>query len=220
MNRDGTDIHRVTTIPVAGFHNNGIGFSWSHDGGKLLYSHNSLLYTVDENGANLTLIATAPAGRHFRECEFSYSGDKIVVLTMGEKPYDNEIYTMDANGSNMIMVVDNLPGTINSPTWSIDESQIMYTYDVSGFEDPNGEGRQLDARVFILNLSDTTTTDISVNKLNLTNDTFPRFSPSGSHVIFENTTNDGFNPKNVWRMDVNGDNRTELFNNAETPDWK
>lgn len=218
MNRDGSDIRRITTIPIAGFNNDGIGFNWSPDGGKFIYGHYNQLYSVDENGSNLTLIATAPAGRHFRECEWSHFGDKIVVLTIGEMPYDSEIYTMDANGSNMTLVVDNLPGTVSAPTWSIDGNSILYTYDVSGFESP--DGRQLDSRIFLKSLIDTTLIDLSLNKNGGTNDTYPRFSPDGAWIIFENTTNDGFNPKNIWIMDIDGDNREELFMNAATPEWK
>ncbi len=218
MNRDGSNNFRVTTLPIAGYHNNGIGFSWSPDGGKFLYSHYNQLYTVDENGSNLTLIATAPAGRHFRECEYSTFGDKIVVLTIGEKIYDNEIYTMNSNGTNMTMVVDNLPGIVESPSWSIDGNKILFTHDISGFESPTG--RQLDARVFIKNLLDSTTVDISVDKSAGTNDTRPRFSPDGAYIIFENTTNDGFNQKDLWIMDADGDNRRLLIPDAETPEYK
>lgn len=218
MDRDGSNLFKVTTIPIAGFHNNGIGFSWSPDGGKLIYSHYNELYSVDENGSNLTLIATAPAGRHFRECEYSTFGDKIVVLTIGEKIYDNEIYTLNADGSNMTLVVDNLPGIVESPSWTIDGNSILYTHDVSGFESPTG--RQLDARVFLKSLVDTTLEDLSTNKEPGTNDTHPSFSPDGAFIIFENTTNDGFNPKDIWVMDIQGDGRRLIIQDAETPDWK
>jgi TolB protein len=218
MNRDGNNAYKITTLPVAGYHNNGIGFSWSPDGGKFLYSHYNQLYSVDENGSNLTLIATAPAGRHFRECEYSTFGDKIIVLTVGEKIYDNEIYTMNSDGSNMTMVIDNLPGIVESPSWSIDGNSIMFTHDVSGFESPTG--RQLDARIFIKSLIDTTYLDISIDKQSGTNDTRPRFSPTGAHVIFENTTNDGFNPKDLWIVDITGANRRLLISNAETPEYR
>jgi TolB protein len=218
MYRDGTDPHQVTSIPIAGYHNNGIGFNWSPDGGKIIYSHYNSLYSVDENGANLTLIATAPTGRHFRECDYSTFGDKIVVLTVGEKIYDNEIYTMNANGTNMTLVVDNLPGIVASPSWSIDGNSILFTHDVSGFESPTG--RQLDARIFLKSLIDTTYLDISTNKSPGTNDTHPEFSPDGAYIVFENTTNDGFNPKDIWAVDVTGTNRRLLITNAETPEYK
>ncbi len=218
MNRDGSDPYRITTLPIAGYFNNGIGFNWSPDGGKFLYSHYNQLYTVDENGANLNLIATAPAGRHFRECEYSPFGDKIVVLTIGEKVYDNEIYIMNSDGSGAYLFVENFPGMISGPSWSIDGTKIVFSRDVSGINDPTG--RQYDAHIIIKGIADTTSVDISGNKLPGSNDTNPRYSPDGAYIIFENTTNDSFNPKDIWIMNLDGDDRKLLFQNAETPDYK
>ncbi|MEJ2495684.1 MAG: hypothetical protein P8Y79_15305, partial [Ignavibacteriaceae bacterium] len=96
MDIDGSDIFRVTNIPVAGYHNNGIGFSWSPDGGQLIYPNYDKLYKINQSGASLTQIATAPPDRHFRETDWSASTNKIVALTIGEKPYDSEIYLMDS----------------------------------------------------------------------------------------------------------------------------
>ena len=36
MNTDGSNIFKVTTLPVVGYHNNGIGFCWSPDGGHII----------------------------------------------------------------------------------------------------------------------------------------------------------------------------------------
>jgi len=218
MNRDGSDPYKITTLPIAGYFNNGIGFSWSPDGGKFLYSHYNQLYTIDENGANLNLIATAPSGRHFRECEFSPFGDKIVVLTIGEKTYDNEIYIMNSDGSGAYLFVENFPGMISGPSWSIDGTKIVFCRDVSGINDPTG--RQYDARIFIKGLTDTSSVDVSGNKLPGTNDTNPRYSPDGAYIIFESTTNDGFNPRDLWIMNLDGEDRKLLFMNAETPEYK
>ena len=75
--------------------------------------------------------------------------------------------------------------------------------------------------MFIKGISDTTFIDLSAAKPDGTNDTHPRFSPDGAYVIFENTTNDNFNPKSVWITDIaTGQDRTLLFSNAETPDWQ
>ncbi len=218
MDRNGKNVFRVTTLPIAGFNNNGSGFSWSPDGGKFVYSHYNSLYTIDENGANLNLIATAPAGRNFRECEWSPMGDKIVVLTVGEKVYDSEIYLMNADGTNMTLFVDNLPGIVESPSFSIDGSSILFTHDVSGFESLTG--RQLNAHMFIKGITDSTFIDLSVNKPNGTNDLHPRFSPNGAFVIFENTTNDNLNPTDIWIADIIGEERTKVFSDAQTPEWR
>lgn len=218
MDRDGSNAYRVTTLPIAGYHNNGIGFAWAPDGGSLIYSHYNKLYRIDENGSNLRLIATAPAGRHFRECDFSPIGDKILALTVGENPWDNEIYILNTDGSNFTLLVDNLPGIIEAPSFSIDGQNFIFTRDISGFESP--DGRQLDTRVYSRSISDTTTTDLSANKIPGTNDSYPRFIPDGSKIILTNAVNDGFTPKNVIIINLVGDERNVILQNAEFPDWR
>ena len=94
----------------------------------------------------------------------------------------------------------------------------MYTRDVSGFE--SADGRQLDSRIFILDLSTMTATDISTSKQQGTNDLRPRFSPFGSKIIFTNVLNDGSGTVSTYTMDIDGNNRNLLFENADMPNWK
>ena len=111
-----------------------------------------------------------------------------------------------------------LDGTIGSPSFSIDGKMILFSYDVSEFQSP--DGRQLDARVFLYNLETEVLTDISVEKEEGTNDLEPRFSPTGAHIIFTNTPNDGISRKDIWKMERDGENRVLFVENGEMPDWK
>ena len=217
MNTDGSDIFRVTNIPVAGYHNNGIGFSWSPDGGQLIYPNYDKLYKINQSGASLTQIATAPPDRHFRETDWSASTNKIVALTIGEKPYDSEIYLMDSDGSNMTLFYSNLPGCMEYPTFSIDGNSIMFTKDVSGFE--SQDGRQLNSHIFIVSINGSDTTDASINKPAGTNDLQPRFSPDGASIIFINKSNVAGSAADIWIMTINGSERKKIISNAMMPDW-
>ncbi len=218
MNRDGSEVFQVTSLPVAGYHNYGMGFCWSPTGTQFLYSHYDKLYRINIDRSNLTEIATAPAGRNFREVDWSPLGDKIVVLTIGSWFYDSEIYLMNADGSNMTLLVDNWPGAIESPSFSPDGSKILFTHDISGFE--AGNGRQMDTHIFLLDLASGDTTDLSSGKPAGTNDLYPRFSPDGSRIIFCNAPNDGSNPGDLWLMETNGQNRKKLLANGMMPDWQ
>ena len=218
MNNDGSGAHQVTTLPVAGFHNNGKGFCWSPDNGKFLYSHYDKLYTIDRNGANLTLIATAPAGRNYRSCDWTDAGNKIVVETVGVLPYDNEIHLIDLIIPKDTIIVNNKPGTVQSPFFSIDGKNVLYTYDVSEFE--SAAGRQLDSRVFIYNIKTGVSTDASKGKASGTNDLNPRYSPDGAKIIFENRNNDGSGTPSIWIYDISQDKRSKLFDNGGSPDWQ
>ncbi len=218
MNKDGSGRQQVTTIPIAGYHNQGIGFNWSPDNGKFIYSNYNKLYRIDKDGVNLTLIATAPINRNFRACDWTAVGNKIVVETISSSPYDSEIYLMNADGSDTTRVVDNLPGVIESPSFSVDGKEILFTRDVSGFESENG--RQLDARIFIINIVTFNLKELSGDKPTGTNDLQPSFSPDGSRIIFTNASNDGTGVKSIWIMDKDGSNRKKVVDNAEMPNWQ
>ncbi|RIJ33970.1 carboxypeptidase-like regulatory domain-containing protein [Pontibacter oryzae] len=219
MNRDGSAKKQITSVPIAGYHNPGIGFAWAPDGGQLIYGHYALLYRINRDGSGLTVIANAPANRHFRMLDWTATGNKILAQTIGASINDSEIYIMEANGTNMTLLVENLPGRVESPAFSIDGKSILYTRDVSGFE--NTEGRQLDSRIFRKNIDGTGLMDMSASKPAGTNDLYPRYSPTGDKIIFVNTPNDGFGPYDVYVMDAaDGKNRTKIFSNAIMPDWK
>ncbi len=218
MNFDGSAPQRITPLPVAGFHNDGNGYAWSPDDGRILFSHYERLYIVDRNGSNLQLIATAPAERNFRSVDWAAQGNKIVAETIASVIYESEIYIMDADGSNMEILIDNVPGNLGQPTFSLDGSQVMYTQDMSGFE--NETGRQLDTHILVIDLLSREVQDLSENKPEGTLDLNPRFSPTGAEIIFVNVKNDLSNEKAIGIMDIDGDNRQRLFNNAEMPFWQ
>ncbi len=219
MNRDGSGKRQVTTLPIAGYHNPGIGFAWSPDGGQLLYAYYEHLYRIERDGSGLALVAKAPANRHFRMVDWTDRGNKIVAQTIGSDINDSEIYIMNADGTNRKLLVENLAGRTESPSFSIDGKEVLFSHDVSGFE--NAEGRQLDAHIFVKKIDGTGLVDISANKPAGTNDLYPRFSPDGSKLIFVNSANDGLGSQDIWMVDVaDGRNRTKLFSNATMPEWE
>jgi len=222
MDTKGENVTQVTSQPIAGYHNDGVGYTWSPDGDQLLYGHYGDLYSINYNGTGESKIADAPVGRHFKQCDWSdhfnfSTQEKIAVLTQGEMPYDNEIYLMDPDGSNMFLLVDNLKGTLSSPHFSPDGSKLIFSLD-SLYEDDNG--RQLDAKIYSINVDGTNLTNLSgTNKTAGTNDLQARYSETGGKIIFMNVANDGEGVKSVWAMDIDGSNREKLIHNGEMPDW-
>ncbi|GGE97093.1 carboxypeptidase-like regulatory domain-containing protein [Hymenobacter cavernae] len=226
MNRDGSDKRRISLFSVDGYNNPGVGYRWSPDGSQLIYAHYNVLYRVNRDGTGHAVLATAPTGRHFRECDWTAQGNRILVQTIGTDPFDSEVYLMNADGSNPTLVLGNLPGRLDSPSFSIDGRDILYTRDLAGFNDATG--RQLNAHVLMLR-ADGSTIDVSAGnsvpgtpntKPAGTNDLYPHYTPDGSKIIFVNTSNDNLSPPEVWVMDLDGRNRTRLFQNATLPDWK
>lgn len=225
MNRDGSNQRRISTLSVEGYNNTGVGYCWSPSGDQLIYSHYDQLYRINRDGTGLALLATAPAGRHFRECTWTaQNGGRLAVQTIGSNVYDAELYLYNIDGTNPVLLVSNLPGRLDSPSFSVDGRTVAYTRDVAGFNDAGG--RQLDAHIFTQRTDGSSTVDISTTssansgKIIGTNDLTPRYSPDGFHLIFVNRTNDDLSPPEVWTADLDGRNRVKLFNNAFLPDWK
>ena len=227
MNRDGSNQRRITTLSAESYNNAGIGYRWSPDGAQLIYTHYDQLLRINRDGTGLTLLATAPAGRHFRECDWTtQQGSRLVVQTIGVNPYDSELYLYNVDGTNPVLLVGNLPGRVDSPSFSIDGRTVLYTRDVAGFNDANG--RQLDSHIFAQRIDGSSTVDITAgtgsgnpgSKATGTNDIMPRYSPDGFRMIFVNRTNDNLSPPEIWAADLDGRNRAKLFSNGFLPDWK
>ncbi len=218
MNLDGGDIRKVTSLPITGNYNSGTGFCWSVDGSKLLYPHYNSLYLINADGTGLTQFATAPAGRNFTFCDWSTYTHKIVVQTTGNNPYDNEIYLMNDDGSGMELFVDNMPGVLQNPVFSVDGTKVMFTQDLDGLNSP--DGRQLNAHIMLKSVSDNTITDLSQYKEDGTNDLMPRFSPDGAFIVYVNKKNTTSGVENIMFMRADGTKRKLVTTNGTMPEWK
>ncbi|GAA4036710.1 hypothetical protein GCM10022409_22040 [Hymenobacter glaciei] len=226
MNRDGSNQRQITALSVEGYSNAGVGYRWSPDGAQIIYAHYDQLYRINRDGSGLTLLATAPAGRHFRECDWTSQGNRLIVQTIGSNPYDSELYFYNVDGTNPVLFIGNLPGRLDSPSFSIDGTRVVYTRDVAGFNSP--AGRQLDSHIFIQRVDGTgTPVDVSSGNASAnstkpvgTNDLTPRYSPDGFRLIFVNRVNDDLSPPELWTVNLDGIGRTKLFSNAFLPDWK
>ena len=136
---------------------------------------------------------------------------------MGNSFYDSEIYTMNSDGSNMTMIIDNVPGAMTSPSFSVDGKFIMYSQDASGYEDATS--RQLDARIYLYSLDSLTATNISTFKPDGTNDLNPKFSSDGSKIIFENVNNSS-GISSIWVMSIDGNDRSKIADKGKMPDYR
>ena len=218
MNRDGSNLSKVTEVPITGYSPLELDFCWSPDGSRLLYMQNSRLFTIQADGSGFSFFADTPTGFTFAECDWTGQGNQILARTVGTDIYESSIYTLNEAGNYQLEVFHDVAGATGGAVFSIDGSKMLYTHDISSFE--NAEGRQLDAHIFIKDLTTFVATDISVHKEDGTNDLDPRFSPDGAWIIFTNTNNDGISQRNIYKMRLDGTERTLLFENAEMPDWK
>lgn len=229
MNSDGSNKRQVTTVPIAGLYQTDLSFSWSPDGTQLLYPNNDRLFAVRTDGTGLRVVSQAPSGRVFAGCDWTPQGNRIVTRTTGTSIYDNELATSQADGSDYRIVYSQKTNRVGNPVFSIDGRQLAFSADSSGFM--NEQGRQLDARIYLLDLTTNRLVNLSAyqntnnqNKPAGTNDLEPRFSPNGAQIIFTNTDNTGNEARSIYTVEINrqvqGGNRKLLFSSAEMPYWR
>ena len=220
MDINGENIIKLTNIPTGGYYNKGVGFSWLPDGERLVFSSYNRLYRINRDGSGLLIITAINPERHFREVDWSPENDKIVALTVGVNRYDARIVLMNINGSGMEEIVSGLQGALENPSFSSDGQQILYTYDVSGFQ--SSEGRQLDARIFRYSRENGEITDLSQHKPAGTNDLAPRFINNDNQIVFYNARNLAGSSRNLYIMPpetTSADQRILLAEDVEMPDW-
>ena len=223
MNPDGTNVLKITNAaPISGFNSDYLNFSWNTSGSQIIYPSFDKLYRINNDGSGLTKIYQTPNGKFISECDWSNDGSKIAIKVNDPNGYNAEIYVINTAGTVQNQVVSGINGAIGGLNFSINGQRLIFTRDVSGFEDANY--RQLDSLVFQAVLSTGVTTEISAEKLIGTIDIDVRFSPNEAEFILMNTSNDGLSIKNIIKYTPAGNNlgasRLILFSNASMPDWE
>ncbi|MFD0964124.1 carboxypeptidase regulatory-like domain-containing protein [Pseudofulvibacter geojedonensis] len=217
---DGSDIIQITnSIPVSGFKLSEVDFSWSTSGDKILYPSFDKLYSINNDGSGLTLVYQTSNGDFITECDWSFNGTTIALKTNNVNGYGASIYTIDMAGNVLTTVLSGINGAVGGINFSVDGTKLLYSHDISGFEDPSY--RQLDTHVFVYDFGTTTSLDISASKPIGFVDVDPRFSPNEAEVICAHGSNDGISEKTLLTIDLDQlATRTELFTNAKMPDWE
>lgn len=227
MNRDGSNLRKVTDVPVSGLVNLDLSFTWANNGSRLIYPSNNRLYSINADGTGLREEARAPAGRQFAGADWNEALKTIITRTTGESVYDNELVLIDTKSGLQVPVLTS-SRRVGNPVLSIDGGEILFSMDIND-QFKNEEGRQTDARIFQLILETRNLADLSSNpsgtsntllKPKGTNDLNPRYSPSGQEIIFTNEVNDGTNPS-LNTTDLTGSrNRSRILDNAEMGYWR
>lgn len=222
-NPDGSNIFKVTGIPLAGFNNLELDYSWSTNGAKFIYPNFNKLYKVNKDGSGQELLYTTTDGSLITECDWSYDESLIALKTNDYNGYNSKIIIIDLLGNTVKTILTGVSGASGGLNFSVDNKYLVYTHDVSNYQDSNY--RQLNSQIFVYNLTDNSVRNISVEseKPNGTNDLDPRFSPNNAQVIFTNTSNDGISPRTVMVINIISETESEravLFENAEMPDFE
>jgi Tol biopolymer transport system component len=204
--------------------------AWSPDGTKLLYRRtpeNPLVQNADTWVLDIAASAVDPTQpvtqsvllRTGDERYPSYSpdGSKIAFrgdLDLAEPSGDEEIYVMDADGTNVRQLTSNADFD-SAPSWSPDGREILFERAPAGSFTVGTEAQEKD--IYVMRADGT-----HVRRLTDSPglDEGPDFSPDGTKITFS-SARDG--QQEIYVMDADGSNPRRLTDNPardESPDWQ
>lgn len=224
MNTDGTELTQVTRdIPVAGFRQSELEYSWFDNGAKLYYPNFNKLYAINQDGSGAQLVYQAATTVLISEVAVNPTNDLVAMKTNSIDGYNARIIVVDLISGDEEVVIENEPGALGGLDFSIDGNRVLYTRDISGVE--NSEYRQLDSRIFEYNLTTDEVSEVLTAKTAGTNNLDAKYAPDDGSIIFVNTSNDGLSERTIFRTGQNdvitGEAQSEaLFENAIMPNWE
>jgi Tol biopolymer transport system component len=204
--------------------------AWSPDGTKLLYRRtpeNPLVQNADTWVLDIAASAVDPTQpvtqpvllRTGDERYPSYSpdGTKIAFrgdLDLAEPSGDEEIYVMDADGTNVRQLTSNADFD-SAPSWSPDGREILFERAPAGTFTPGTEAEEKD--IYVMRADGT-----HVRRLTDSPglDEGPDFSPDGTKITF---SSDRDGQQEIYVMNADGSDQRRLTNNPardESPDWQ
>lgn len=218
---NGDNQRKISNVPINGFRNDQLNFSWHREGSRFIFPSFDKLYVVNNDGTGERQIYQTDDGHYITKVAWSYDGSKIALVTNNINGYEAKVLIISVTGTLIDVIFENQNGAVGGLDWNTQGTKLIYTHDISGYEDHNY--RQLDSRIFLYNLSDNSHTDLSAEteKPNGTNDSDPKFSPNDAQVIFTNTSNDGVSEKSIYVVDVvDSRARERIITNGEMPDYQ
>lgn len=222
INRDGTGPMKLSPHPNMSSYSVGNGYCFYNHGSSILYTYMNALYSLNTDGTNEQLIATAPTNRHFTNVDWCPETGQIVVRTVGPMPYQSEFYIMNNDGSNMTLLLGGVTGMLESPSFSPNGNYLVYTQDVSG--NLNISGTSIQSHIFIKNLTNTSQPDIDITASNNnivtgTNDLTPRFAPDNRQIVFISKSNLVSGDGDIYTIDIFNLARAQIGSAGSFPYW-
>ncbi|TDQ29159.1 carboxypeptidase regulatory-like domain-containing protein [Zeaxanthinibacter enoshimensis] len=221
MDPDGSNVRQLTsTIPVAGFRQSAVDFSWAANGGAIYYPNFDKLYRVNPDGGGSVMVYQTPDGSLISEVDVAELDQDLLLLKTNDlSGYNVRIFTYRlSTGSEETVVLENVTGGAGSIDISANGDKILYNLDTSGAE--NSVYRLFSSRIFIYYTSTAIVTQVETGVATGQNDYDGRFSPSEGSIIFSRSNNTNNAIPSVLRVNLDGQNDEGLlFSEAYMPDW-
>lgn len=176
--------------------------------GNLLYSKQGgdiANYTIYSKLGSNPAVPLTDGSQSDTNASWSADGRKIAFERTETGGGAQDIWYMDADGSNQIAIDQDNGDDDEFPDWAPDGNSLVYQSVADG-----------DWDIYIHNISGGITTNLTDSE---DNDTAPRISPDGTKIVYRNDS-DGDNE--IYVMDIDGQNPTKLTDDSSHdyhPSW-
>lgn len=218
---NGSNVHQVSQIPLNGFRQDQLDFAWHSNGSQFVFPSFDKLYKVNYDGTGQQQIYKTTDGQYITKISWSLDGSKIAIVTNDIMGYQAKIMILDGNGNYLQTIFQGQSGAVGTLDFNITATQIIFTYDASGYQDT--QYRQLDSRIYVYDFATNAATDLSSLTLKPIGsiDIDARFSPDNGSIYFTNTSNDLLWVKSIYRIFLDDlDSRELVLYNAEMIDFQ
>ena len=212
MNSDGSDLRELTSSPGNSYiSDTNSGFILPPDGKQIAFNGDSKIYTIDidsgvksnltKNQGKVDSFAWSPDGKQIA----FVSEQDAIVLDANRGLSTNNIYIMDANGTNVRrLTVDNKTDQYGELSWSPDGQKLVF-----GMSSQTRYGGFFPDGIQLMTLSDANFTTLT-NPSDTVQDP-SGWSPDGKHIMYFVM---GSMLGNVYVMNADGTNQVPLSNST------
>lgn len=223
MDLTGENVQQVTsTMPIAGFRQDELDFTWSPNGGRIIYPSFDRLYSIKPDGSDVTLIYQTTDGSFISEVDIQeFDADLLLLKTNNVNGYDVRIFTSRiTTGLEETVILEGVSGAAGGVQISANGDRILYSRDTSNSQNP--QYRIFSSRLFVYETATATSVELATDVVTGKNDLDPRFSPSEGDVIFTRVNNNIGATPSIFIFELGGNNPEDdqLFTNANMPDWE
>lgn len=223
MDLAGEDIQQLTSaIPVQGFRQESLRYTWYNNGQQLLYPSFNRLVSVNNDGSGTSILYETTDGSIISEIAApEFDTDLVILKTNNVLGYEVRIFVVRlSTGMTENIILEGENGAAGSIDITASGDEVLFFRDLSGSQ--NAQYRIFEGRLFLHNIMAGTTTPIDTGVNSGQNDLEVTFLPDEGGILFTRVgNNNGATPGVYTRPFDNAvlESR-QLFTTASMGDWE
>ncbi len=222
MSLAGANEQQITSsVPVAGFRQESIQFTWAENGQRFYYPNFDKLYAINNDGSGLAQIYQTNDGSLISDIAVSsLNTDMIILKTNDVNGYNARVFAVSlTTGQTLFTVLENITGAISGIDVTANFDRVLYARDIS--ESENSNYRIFNSRVFEYNVTTQGTIMLETEVISGQNDLFPSYSPDEGRLVLTRVLNNQGATPSIYSIVIGEDDADdELFTNALMSDWE